>query len=201
LGVPSQADGTAGTPFIEGGALPASGYFKLEGITMKSFGLIAVLAAAFMAAPGVYAQSAAPAAAGSTTVTCNDGSTQTVSTTKGACRGHKGINKSASSSAGSSTGSSTSSTGASSNTSASTAAAAPAAAAASKSSTASKSAPSATPAAGGGPGQVWVNTASKTKAYHCQGSKWYGTTKQGKYMSTSDAQAAGYHAAKGEKCS
>jgi hypothetical protein len=65
----------------------------------------------------------------------------------------------------------------------------------------SKSTPAATPAAGGGPGQVWVNTGSKTKAYHCQGSKWYGTTKQGKYMSTSDAQAAGYHAAKGEKCS
>ncbi|QRN52094.1 hypothetical protein [Dyella caseinilytica] len=161
---------------------------------MKSFGLIAVLAAAFMAAPGVYAQSAAPAAGSSTTVTCNDGTTQTVATTKGACRGHKGINKSASGSTGSS---------ATSNTSASSAAAAaPAAAAASgKTAAASKSAPAATPAAGGGPGQVWVNTASKTKAYHCQGSKWYGTTKQGKYMSTSDAQAAGYHAAKGEKCS
>ena len=156
---------------------------------MKSFGLIAVLAAAFMAAPGVYAQSAAPAA-GSTTVTCKDGTTQTVTTTKGACRGHKGINKSASSTTGAAS--------ESSNSSASSAAAAPAAA---SKSTASKSAPAATPAAGGGPGQVWVNTASKTKAYHCQGSKWYGTTKQGKYMSTSDAQAAGYHAAKGEKCS
>jgi hypothetical protein len=177
------------SPFAKGGALPVSGHFKLEGITMKSFGLIAVLAAALMAAPGVYAQSAAPAAgaAGSTTVTCKDGTTQTVASTKGACRGHKGIDKSASSSA-SSTASST----------ASSAAAAPAAA---TKSAASKAAPAATPAAGGGPGQVWVNTASKTKAYHCQGSKWYGTTKQGKYMSTSDAQAAGYHAAKGEKCS
>jgi len=48
---------------------------------------------------------------------------------------------------------------------------------------------------------VWVNSGSKSKAYHCQGSKWYGTTKEGKYMSASDAQAAGYHAAKGEKCS
>jgi hypothetical protein len=165
---------------------------------MKSFGLIAVLAAAFMAAPVVYAQSAAPAAGSQTTVTCKDGTTQTVSTTKGACRGHKGIDKSASSTAASSTGSTT---GASSNTAASTAAAAPAAAAASKTAAASKAAPAATPAAGGGPGQVWVNTSSKTKAYHCQGSKWYGTTKQGKYMSTADAQAAGYHAAKGEKCS
>jgi hypothetical protein len=156
---------------------------------MKSFGLIAVLAAAFMAAPGVYAQSAAPAAA-SQTVTCNDGTTQTVTTTKGACHGHKGINKSASSSSGSGSSSSSSSNSSS----------APAAASKSTASS-SKSAPAATPAAGGGPGQVWVNTASKTKAYHCQGSKWYGTTKQGKYMSVSDAQAAGYHAAKGEKCS
>jgi hypothetical protein len=163
---------------------------------MKSFGLIAVLAAALMAAPGVYAQSATPAtgtsgAAGNITVTCKDGTTQSVATTKGACKGHKGINKSASSSTGSSA----------SSTAASTAAAAPAAAAATTKSAASKAAPAATPAAGGGPGQVWVNTSSKTKAYHCQGSKWYGTTKQGKYMSVSDAQAAGYHAAKGEKCS
>jgi hypothetical protein len=171
---------------------------------MKSFGLIAVLAAAFMAAPAVYAQSAAPAAGSTTTtVTCKDGTTQSVATTKGACRGHKGIDKSASSASGSSAGSSS----ASSNTAASSAAAAapaaaPAAASAAASkSTAAKSAPAATPAAGGGPGQVWVNTSSKTKAYHCQGSKWYGTTKQGKYMSSADAQAAGYHAAKGEKCS
>jgi hypothetical protein len=158
---------------------------------MKSFGLIAVLAAAFMAAPGVYAQSAAPAAA-SQTVTCNDGTTQTVTTTKGACHGHKGINKSASSSSGSGSSSSSSSNSSSATTPA---------AASKPTASSSKSAPAATPAAGGGPGQVWVNTASKTKAYHCQGSKWYGTTKQGKYMSVSDAQAAGYHAAKGEKCS
>jgi hypothetical protein len=165
---------------------------------MKSFGLIAVLAAAFMAAPGVYAQSATPAA-GSMTVTCKDGTTQTVTTTKGACHGHKGIDKSATGSAGSSNSSSSSSSNSMSSSAAAPAASTPAAA--SKSTASSKSAPAATPAAGGGPGQVWVNTGSKTKAYHCQGSKWYGTTKQGKYMSTSDAQAAGYHAAKGEKCS
>jgi hypothetical protein len=176
---------------------------------MKSFGLIAVMAAALMAATGVQAQSSAPAApaAGSMTVTCNDGTTATVTTTKGACRGHKGVNKSASGSSGSSSGS-TSGTSSTGSTSSNTPAASTAAAASSKSSTSStssmsssKSTPAATPAAGGGPGQVWVNTGSKTKAYHCQGSKWYGTTKQGKYMSTSDAQAAGYHAAKGEKCS
>lgn len=45
---------------------------------------------------------------------------------------------------------------------------------------------------------VWVN--DKSKAYHCQGSKWYGTTKHGKYMSKADADAAGNHLAKGETC-
>jgi hypothetical protein len=150
---------------------------------MKSFGLIAVLAAALMV-PGVYAQQA-PAAAGSVTVQCKDGTSQTVATTKGACRGHKGINKSASGSA-----------------AAPAAESAPAAApaAASKPMAASKPAPAAMPAAGGGAGQVWVNTGSKTKSYHCEGSKWYGKTKAGKYMSAADAQAAGYHAAKNEKC-
>jgi hypothetical protein len=149
---------------------------------MKSFGLIAVLAAALMAVP-VFAQEA-PAAAGSMTVHCKDGTTQTVSTTKGACHGHKGIDKSASGTAG--------------NTAASSApAAAPATAAKSK----AMPEPAAAPAAGGGAGQVWVNTGSKTKTYHCQGSKWYGKTKEGKYMSAADAQAAGYHAAKNEKCS
>lgn len=162
---------------------------------MKSFGLIAVVAAALMAAPGVYAQQAA-SPAGSMTVQCKDGTSVTVTTMKGACHGHKGVDKSASSSSGSS---SSNASSASSNSSMS--AASTTAASSSKSSASSKSAPAATPAAGGGPGQVWVNTSSKTKAYHCQGSKWYGTTKQGKYMSAADAQAAGYHAAKGEKCS
>jgi hypothetical protein len=158
------------------------GQATLEG-NMKSFGLIAVLAAALMAS-GAYAQQA-PAAAGSMTVQCKDGTSQTVTTTKGACHGHKGIDKSASSKA-----------------PAAEPAATPAAAptAASKPAAATKAEPAAAPAAGGGAGQVWVNTGSKTKTYHCEGSKWYGKTKEGKYMSVADAQAAGYHAAKNEKC-
>lgn len=46
-------------------------------------------------------------------------------------------------------------------------------------------------------GMVWVNTASGV--YHSEGTKYYGKTKQGKYMTEADAQKAGYHAAKGEK--
>src|SRR5580704_1614687 len=41
------------------------------------------------------------------------------------------------------------------------------------------------PAPGGGQGLVWVNTA--THVYHKEGSRFYGTTKKGKYMSEADA--------------
>jgi hypothetical protein len=44
------------------------------------------------------------------------------------------------------------------------------------------------------PGMVWVNT--DTKVFHHEGDRWYGHTKHGKFMTESDAIAAGYHAAK-----
>jgi len=45
-----------------------------------------------------------------------------------------------------------------------------------------------------GNGMVWVNT--ETGVYHKEGSRYYGKTKQGKYMSEADAVNAGYRAAK-----
>jgi outer membrane biosynthesis protein TonB len=46
-----------------------------------------------------------------------------------------------------------------------------------------------TPVPGGGPGMVWVSTNSHI--YHKQGSRFYGKTKNGKYMSEADARKEG----------
>jgi cytoskeletal protein RodZ len=55
----------------------------------------------------------------------------------------------------------------------------------------SPTAQQASPAKGGG--MVWVSTASGV--YHKPGSRYYGKTKQWKYMTEADAKKAGYHAA------
>ena len=43
-------------------------------------------------------------------------------------------------------------------------------------------------------GMVWVNLG--TKVYHKEGDRWYGKTKNGKYMTEADAIKAGYRAVK-----
>lgn len=64
---------------------------------------------------------------------------------------------------------------------------------------ASKPSPSTstTQIAGGGAGMVWVN--KDTKVFHREGDRWYGKTKQGAYMSESDALKAGYRESKERK--
>lgn len=43
-------------------------------------------------------------------------------------------------------------------------------------------------------GMVWVNLESKV--FHREGSRWYGKTKNGKFMTEAEASAAGYREAK-----
>ena len=137
-----------------------------------------------------FGQAPAGAPAGSTGL-CKDGSYTSTASKKGACGGHKGVK----------------------DWYGAAAEAAPAktampaqtpAAPATKATAPSDSkmaAPSTTtaPAAGGGAGQVWVNSSSKV--YHCQGTKWYGKTKHGEYMTEAAAKAAGNHADHGKACS
>lgn len=142
------------------------------------------LAAGLMMSLGGHAQAPANAPAG-TTGLCKDGSYHSGPTRKGACARHGGVKD----------------WYAAEDTKPAAAPAAPAApkkeAGAPKKTTAA--APAATPAAGGGAGKVWVNTSSKV--YHCQGTKWYGTTKKGEYMTEEAAKAAGNHADHGKRCS
>ena len=156
---------------------------------MKSSMAFLALAAGLIASSAAFAQAPAGAPAGSTGL-CNDGSCTSNETKKGACSGHKGVKDWF---------------GATATAAAPAKAAAPAPAAepattkttpaATKTAAAT---PSTAPAAGGGPGQVWVNTSSKV--YHCPGTKYYGKTKQGEYMTEAAAKAAGAHADHGKAC-
>jgi hypothetical protein len=118
-------------------------------------------------------------------VTCKDGTTSKGG--RGACSGHGGVNKAAGTAA------------AAAPAAAAAAPAAAASAAATAPAVASKAAPAAAQAAGGGPGQVWVN--SDSHVYHCQGDQWYGKTKQGQYMTEAAAKAAGNRPAYNKACS
>jgi hypothetical protein len=46
--------------------------------------------------------------------------------------------------------------------------------------------------------KVWVNI--PTHVYHCPGTRWYGTTKQGTYMTQKEAQDKGNRPAYGNYC-
>ncbi len=160
--------------------------------------------------PAATPTTSGAAPAGSTGL-CNDGSYYTGANKQGACRGHKGIKDWY---------------GPATGAAATAAVAAPAAPAATpapekkgmfsflnkKTATPTTTAPTTAPAAastqthaatpvaaGGGAGQVWVNTASKV--YHCQNSQWYGKTKTGQYMTEAAAKAAGARPDHGKACS
>jgi hypothetical protein len=156
----------------------------------------ALAVTAMIASQAGVAQAPAGAPAGATGL-CNDGSYWTGATKSGACRGHKGVKTWYASAV-------SAPVPAATPTAPPPAAAAPAAPAAAAPAAAApaaktKTTASTTPAPGGGPGIVWLNTS--TKVYHCYGTKYYGTTKAGAYMTEAAAKAKGAHADAGKPCS
>ena len=105
------------------------------------------------------------------TALCKDGSNFAGPSKKGACSGHKGVK-----------------TWINKNTPTPD----------TKSASTTASAPVVSPAAGGGAGKVWVNSSSHV--YHCPGTKYYGKTKAGAYMSEADAKVKGAHPDHGKAC-
>jgi hypothetical protein len=158
---------------------------------LRSMLAVTALAVTAMIASQVGAAQAPAGAPAGATGLCTDGSYWTGASKSGACRGHKGVKTWYAS------------TGSAPAPAAAPAAAAPAAAApapaAAPTKTKASTPASTTPAPGGGPGLVWLNTS--TKVYHCQGTKYYGTTKAGAYMTEAAAKAKGAHPDAGKPCS
>ncbi|HUP05555.1 MAG TPA: DUF3761 domain-containing protein [Caldimonas sp.] len=151
------------------------------------------LAIGLFASGAALAQAPAGAPAGST-AQCKDGTYTSTDTKKGACSGHKGVKEWYGEKAAAPAKSTTAAVpAAEAKSDAKAEAKATKAEAKSETKTAAKA-----PAAGGGAGQVWVNTESKV--YHCPGTHWYGKTKQGEYMTESAAKAAGNRADHGKAC-
>jgi hypothetical protein len=156
-----------------------------KGDLVKKLICLTSLIAALFASHVCMAQAPASAPAG-TTGLCNDGTYYTGATKQGACRGHKGVKAWYGAPA---------TTPAKTSAAPSTTASPASAAAAPASKTAAKTT---TAAAGGGPGQVWLNTS--TNVYHCPGTQYYGKTKAGAYMTEAEAKAKGAHADHGKAC-
>lgn len=152
---------------------------------MKTMIRLMALVAGLLALQLCMAQAPAAAPAGATGL-CNDGTYYTGATKQGACSGHKGVKDWY--------GTPAATPAKAPAAAAPTAAPAPAATPAATKATAKTTAP----AAGGGPGQVWLNTASNV--YHCPGTQYYGKTKAGAYMTEAEAKAKGAHADHGKAC-
>lgn len=154
----------------------------------------AVVVSAFIASPASFAQASAGAPAGSTGL-CKDGSYTSNVTKKGACAGHKGVKDWFTAAPPMTAASKPSANGMPSKVGPSRSATT----ATTKTTESSVGSPSTAVAPGGGAGKVWVNTESKV--YHCVGTRYYGKTKQGEYMTEAQAKAAGARADHGKPCS
>jgi hypothetical protein len=130
----------------------------------------ALAAGLFLPVAAIHAQSTS-----TVTATCKDGTPFTGATRSGACRGHGGVQ----------------SWGAAPATK-------PAGTSPQPSGQPAGMADQRTAATPGGTGQVWVN--SSTKVYHCPGTRWYGKTKHGSYMSEAQAKQEGVRPDHGKAC-
>lgn len=156
------------------------------------------LAVGLLVAQLLMAQAPAAVPAGATGQ-CNDGTYSTAASKRGACRGHKGIKEWYTTSGKSEKAApAKGETSESAPASTSAPAAAPSSEAAPSAPAKASKAATRTPAPGGGPDKVWLNTA--TNVYHCPGTRYYGTTKAGEYMTEADAMAKGAHADHGKPC-
>ena len=153
--------------------------------------LLLALAGTLFTAQVAAAQAPAGAPAGATGL-CNDGTYYNGASKKGACSHHGGVkdwygapaeNRKPTTGGGS--------TPAPAPAPAATPAARPAA-------PASSTAGTTTPSPGGGAGKVWLNTA--TNVYHCPGTRYYGTTKAGAYMTEAEAKEKGARPDHGKPC-
>ncbi len=168
---------------------------------MTRFVRVTVVLAGAVAAVSAWGQ--APAGA---TGQCKDNSYTTAAKKWQACAGHKGVQswfadaKPAGTPAAAAAPAVAASQAAPATAATQTTQAKTAGAAASAGKTAPAAAAARTSAApGGGPGLVWVNTA--TNVYHCPGGTFYGKTKEGKYMSEADAKTAGARPDRNKVCS
>jgi len=133
-------------------------------------------------------------AAQATMPICKDGTTSTVAG-RGACSGHQGVDKKATSAAKKAAAKASKDSVTATKSADKAAAKADAKTTPATKAAASANVPNATAAPGGGNGKVWVNT--KSGVFHREGDRWYGKTKQGKYMTEDEALKAGYRAEKG----
>jgi hypothetical protein len=150
---------------------------------------LAFVASLLLAQVGL-AQAPAGAPAGATGL-CNDGTYYTGANKRGACRGHQGVKQWFGTP--SDNGNTAPATGGTSQPSPN----APATSSPARSQAAAGGT-AAAPAPGGGADKVWLNTASNV--YHCPGTKYYGTTKAGTYMTEAEAKGQGARPDHGKPC-
>ncbi len=157
---------------------------------MNRFSATGILFVVLLATSNVFALTAPE---GSTAL-CKDGTYYSGSSKRGACSHHGGI-KDWYGAAAATTATTTATSAAAAPAQAPTG---PAATMPQQNSSPSPSKMARSASAGGGAGQVWVNTDSKV--YHCPGTRWYGTTKHGEYLSESQAVLQGFRADHNKAC-